>query len=244
MSLDGGREVSTADMGLTTQARGQKRNGAIRSDLDPAVKTVSGGRRSSAFARVELEHYVEEPWVSRRLLELLAQRSLAMFDTVYDPAAGFGHIPQSARRLGLEGRGSDIVQRAPDIRGGVDFLTHDFSATPFDRRLLIACNPPFSLLAEFAARALDVAAPGGAVALLAPTRRINTASGWLRAMPLQRLLFCTPRPSLLPGEIYRQRVADGTPLGSGREEVCWLIFEKGASYEGRADWLHREGGTA
>ena len=143
MSLDGGREVSTADMGLTTQARGQKRNRAIRSDLDPAVKTVSGGRRSSAFARVELEHYVEEPWVSRRLFELLAQRSLAMFDTVYDPAAGFGHIPQSACDLGLEGLGSDIVKRAPNVLGGVNFLSHDVSRMPFNRRMLIACNPPF-----------------------------------------------------------------------------------------------------
>lgn len=235
MSLAGGRDGSTADLGLTTGSTGQKKNGDVRASLASSAKYLA------CLAPFEHEHFVEEPWVSRRLFEARGFKMTCLGGAVLDPAAGFGNIVQSARGAGLEALGSDLAQRAPGIYGEIDFLSGHYLRPFPGRQLSIVCNPPFSHIRAFTEKALAIA--DHVVAILAPTRRLNAAGAWLQALPLTEILYVTPRPSMWPGPIYRQRVDAGLKLGNGREDVCWLIFEKGRAYEGRAGWLHRDGGA-
>jgi hypothetical protein len=238
MTHDGGIVLSTAEASSTTEATGQSGNDTIRAPIESRVK--SGARSGlSGFARVRHEHYVEEPWVSARLFAARRGELHVPGLVVLDPAAGFGHIVGSARAAGHEAIGTDLIKRAPSVRGGRDFLSAHYRRPRRGRPLAIACNPPFGLFREFTEKALRLADVW--VAVLIHTRRLNAAGVWLTRLPLQRILYVTPRPSMWPGAIYRQRLADGLSLGTGWEDFCWLIFKVGGRYRGEAGWLEREG---
>ena len=210
-------------------ARGE--GGVLRQAQDEGGRTARAAK--ARFMRERHEHYVEEPWVSRRLFEA---RDLG--PVVVDPCAGFGHIVASARACGLSAYGSDLVKRAAGIAGGRDFLSPDWRPP---RRagaaFAIVCNPPFGgrspLIRRFAEAAIERA---DVVALLVPGPRVSTAD-WLETTPLVEVLHVRPRTSLWPGRIYAAKVAGGEKLGAGFDSVCWLIFRRGARAARRTGWL-------
>jgi hypothetical protein len=179
--------------------------------------------------------------VSRRLIEHLGidvELRWGRGAALLDPAAGFGHIVRSARALGLTAFGTDLVKRSAGVVGGRDFLDPGYSPPRAEGPLSIFCNPPFGLLRQFTEKALALA--DDRVAILTHARRL-AAARWLESLPLARILYVTPRPSMWPGFLYRQRVEAGLPLGAGREDFCWLVFEVGRAYRGEAGWLRRDG---
>jgi hypothetical protein len=165
-------------------------------------------------------HYVEPPWVSRRLFEV--ERFTG---PVHDPACGFGNVVRSARDAGLEASGADLVDRGFGSEL-VDFL----STTTL--RANIVCNPPFDLCQEFAEHALRVAARK--VAMISLVRRLNAAR-WLQDTPLARIWLLTPRPSMPPGHV----IARGDKPGGGTQDFCWLVWEHGRNGEPEIGWLKR-----
>jgi len=199
---------------------------------------VKGNRAKKArFARETHEHYVEEPWVSRRLFE---ERDLG--PVIVDPCAGFGHIVRSARSCGLRAYGSDLIARAAGMAGGRDFLAPDWRPPKrAGEAFALVFNPPFGgrapLMRDFAERALERAER---VAMLFPVQRIGEAGRWLASLPLVEIVYVKPRTSLWPGRIYAERVAAGEALGSGFDDVTWLLFRRGARFSGRTGWLRRE----
>lgn len=200
----------------------------------PAAGAVARPIQAKIWRREKHDHYVEEPWVSRRLFEE------EEFDgAVLDPCCGFGHIVQSARAFGLEAYGTDIEARAPGFIAGVNFLDADYPGALGPRRpnrLNIVGNPPFKIIRPFFEKALSLAT--GKVAMICPTRRLNAAH-WLRLTPLQRVLYITPRPNMPPGFLYREGELRRDVFGA-REDFCWLVFEIGKPYVGAADWLYRD----
>lgn len=184
-------------------------------------------RKSHLWARHDRDHYVEEPWVSARLFDV--ERFVG---SIYDPACGFGHIVESARRAGYISHGSDISYRGFGEEG-IDFLT---AAGGCDN---IVTNSPFDIIRPFTEKALKIAERK--VATIFPTRRLNAAGAWLQDLPLVQIWYLTPRPSMPPGHVYRElKAADKRPSG-GTQDFCWLVFDK-RSRAGRveADWLHRD----
>jgi len=204
-----------------------------------AIRSARGGPvKREEWPREAHDHYVEERWVSKRLLEeMIAVHRPYQPPTILDPAAGFGHVIESARELGLTAIGTDLVQRAPGMRGGRDFLSPAYRPPKGDP-LWIVSNPPFAgdLIERFARKALGMAER---VALLTPTRRLNAAGVWLETLPLTRVFYVTPRPSMWPGPIYAAKATAGERLGAGTEDVCWLVFG-GDTGEGRIGWLKRD----
>jgi hypothetical protein len=76
-------------------------------------------------------------------------------------------------------------------------------------------------------------------AVIMQTRRINAAH-WLRDLPLRRIWFLTPRPSMLPGHL----LAAGEKAGGGVPEYCWLVFDKTSAFSPiQIGWLHRDKGA-
>jgi hypothetical protein len=183
------------------------------------------------------DHFVEERWVSARLF---AERDFG--PAIVDPCAGFGNIVLSARAAGLKAYGCDLVKRARFVSGGRDFLAEDWRPPRgAPARFSIVCNPPFGgrkpTIRRFAEKALLWARR---VALLIPLRRWAPAGDWLAGLPLAEKLTLRDRTSLWPGAIYAEIVASGAELKPGREEMCWLIFDRRHRGPSTNDWLRRQ----
>lgn len=175
------------------------------------------------------EHYVEPEWCSLRLFE---NEDFDRSKQVWDPCCGFGRIPESAKAAGMRYvYASDLIDRGyTGLCETSDFLKcSDGQASPY-----IVCNPPFNIAAEFAQRALGLAATEK-VAMIFPTARLNAAH-WLHATPLQRIWFMTPRPSMPPGHT----IASGQKPGGGKMDYCWLVWDKQHSWPPEACWLRRD----
>lgn len=177
-----------------------------------------------SWQREEHEHYVEPFWCSERLFT-----DEPFNGEVYDPCCGFGRIVESARKAGLTAYGSDLIDRGFDgAKSGIDFLSAEIEDVDN-----IACNPPFDVAAEFAAKALATARRR--VAMIFPTARLNAAH-WLRGTPLKRVWLMTPRPSMPPG----YTITAGQKPGGGKMDFCWLVWE--TEYTGATEmrWLRRD----
>jgi len=174
------------------------------------------------------EHYCEPFWCSERLF---AEEKFE--GPVWDPCCGFGRIPDSAVKAGLDAIGSDIVDRGwRDLCGTGDFLsmTRLIDTRDFD----IVCNPPFNIAARFAAHALAMDGVRK-VAMIFPTARLNAAH-WLREAPLVRVWLMTPRPSIPPGHT----ITAGEKPGGGKTDFCWLVWTKAHTGPAELRWLRKD----
>jgi hypothetical protein len=171
--------------------------------------------------------YVEPAWCSERLFEAEPFERM-----VFDPACGIGTIVHSARRAGLTGMGSDIIERVSDFPVA-DFLERDFM--PPVRN--IVSNPPFGIALEFVRKALEVAS--GKVAMLLPANWVqgDKRARWLATTPLKRVWFLAPRPSMPPGAV----LAAGMRPGNGTTDYAWFVWERGHVGAPTIGWLHRDG---
>jgi hypothetical protein len=161
---------------------------------------------------------------------------------VLDPACGWGRILKAAQDAGYTPIGSDIIDRRTDPHAfaHAGFSVCDFlKESPVRSAWSIVSNPPFDHVEEFCERALEIAI--FKVAVLVPLRRLPAAH-WLRDLPLETIWLLTPRPSMPPASYI---TAGKRPAG-GREDFCWLVFNKRTSANCRPQlrWLHRDGATS
>lgn len=176
--------------------------------------------------------YIEPRWVGRRLFEVESFEGV-----VCDPCCGLGNMLAGAEAAGLATQGYDLVDRgAPQLEGIRDFLTSSATKDNF------AFNPPFEIGEEFALHALSLARRK--VAMVYPTSRLNAAGKWLRATPLCRVWYLTPRPSMPPGPEYQRLQLAGKEGQGGKQDFCILIWEQGHEGGWSGDWLHRDGAAA
>lgn len=184
---------------------------------------------SHIWQREEHEHYVEPEWCSRRLFEV--ERFVG---PIFDPCCGFGHILKSAEAADHDTWAADIVNRGYPGTKVEDFFTAQNN--PAD----IVSNPPFDLFKPFALRALDVCYEKVALIWLV---RTLPAARWLRQTPLARILLLTPRPAMPPGCVVSHGVGlHGEPqkVGGGKQDFCWLIWDKAHTGPASIGWLHRD----
>jgi hypothetical protein len=184
---------------------------------------------SHIWQREEHEHYVEPEWCSRRLFEVESFEG-----GIFDPCCGFGTIPEAASAANYPVSAHDIVNRGYAYSAcEADFLKTDESP-----QANIVCNPPFDIFREFAAHAL--ALPGIRKVAMIWLVRTLPAARWLQQTPLKTIYLLTPRPSMPPGHV----IARGEKPGGGKQDFCWLVWEKGFYGEPSIKWLHRDGGAA
>ena len=197
-------------------------------------------RKSHIWAPHPEEWFVEPPWVSSRLFDVED-----FTGGLLDPACGRGNILDSADAHDLPALGYDIKARCANVV--FDFLSSDFPievAMPIVGEVRhIASNPPFDLCRPFALKALSIVGDGCKVAMIFPTRRLNAAGAWLRRTPLKRVLYLTPRPSMPPGEVYEALLAEGKKPSGGKQDFCWLVWQRGWMPTPTVEWLHRDKGA-
>jgi hypothetical protein len=173
--------------------------------------------------------YVEPEWCSVRLFEVEK-----FSGTILDPACGLGRVVKTARRAGYRTIATDIVDRGCPQFDGVRNFLEDCGRIPAAN---IVTNPPFTLCDQFVRRALALAPDKIAMIWLA--RRLNAAC-WLQDTPLARVYLLTPRPSMPPGHV----ILAGEKPGGGKQDFCWLVFERGHVGPPELHWLHKDGGRA
>lgn len=178
---------------------------------------------SHIWQREEYEHYVEPEWCSKRLFEV------EKFDGfIHDPCCGFGRIPDAANAAGHGWSAADIVNRGYHHQTAErDFLRCDGAHGN------IISNPPFDIFQDIATHALKVATKKVALIWLV---RTLPAARWLRDTPLARILLLTPRPSMPPGHT----ITAGEKPGGGKQDFCWLIWDKAHTGPASIGWLHRD----
>lgn len=141
--------------------------------IAPASRAVVERRHSALDG---LDYFPTPPWATRALVEALAG-SLSAHHTVWEPAAGGGHMAEVLRETNEVfasdvhdyGVGYDVgsfVGVGPDVarapwRAGPDW---------------VVTNPPFNLAVEFVERALAVARIG--VAVLVRTAFLEGGARW------------------------------------------------------------------
>lgn len=187
------------------------------------IEDIKRPENSHIWQREEHEHYVEPEWCSRRLFEVEN-----FGDVIFDPCCGFGHILKSAASKSYVTWGSDIVDR-----GWPETKVEDFLARKNFAEADIVCNPPFDIFQQFATQALKVA--HGKVAMIWLVRTLPAAR-WLRDTPLVRIWLLTPRPSMPPGHV----IAAGEKPGGGKQDFCWLVWDKAHTGPASIGWLHRD----
>jgi len=179
------------------------------------------------WQRDQHEHYVEPEWVARRLFEVEP-----FIVNIWDPACGFGRIPDAARAAHHVCIATDIVDRGyAHFHGVEDFLKSDRHVGN------VVSNPPFDQFEPFARHALKLAY--NKVALICLVRRLNAAR-WLKQTPLAQIWLLTPRPSMPPGHV----IARGEKPGGGTQEFSWLVWDRAHTGPPLLGWLHRDGERA
>lgn len=174
--------------------------------------------------------YVEPTWISERLFAVEQFQG-----TIFDPACGMGRILDAAKAAGYRTRGADVVDRGASVKHR--FAVADFLTTREWLVDSIVTNPPFDVVSEFVLKAFTQAARK--VAIVFPVPRLNAAGGkrgWISSLPLARIWFLTPRPSMPPGEV----ILRGEKPGGGKEHFCWLVFDKAHRGPSTCVWLRRD----
>lgn len=190
-----------------------------------SIADINRPENSHIWQREEHEHYVEPEWCSRRMFE-----EEAFVGMIWDPACGFGRIPLAAIEAGYTAAGTDIVDRGY----GQAFDTRDFLQTTYKWDNVVS-NPPFDIFRPFAEKALEVASRKVAMIWLV---RTLPAARWLRNTPLSHIWFLTPRPSMPPGHT----ITAGKKPGGGKQDFCWLVWDKLQLGPPTFGWMHRDGG--
>jgi hypothetical protein len=188
------------------------------------AEDIKRAENSHIWAREEHEHYVEPEWCSRRLFHVEQFKG-----RITDPCCGFGRIPEAAKAAGhYPVRAFDIVDRGYPRCEIRDFLASG------DTEENIVGNPPFDDFRAWAEHALRAAT--SKVALIWLVRTLPAAR-WLQDTPLARIWWLTPRPSMPPGHV----ITAGEKPGGGKQDFCWLVWDKQHSGPPTMGWLHRDG---
>lgn len=211
---------------------------------------MRGELSSGKFAkRHPLDWYVEEGWVTDQLVRAVGFREeLAMRESVWDPAAGYGHTCSALEAWGFGGRIylSDLVENVAyeDFATRPHFFSADFlEVERAPAPCSIVCNPPYSYkpgIAEaFVRHALKLA--GRRVCMLLPNKWLASQvrhSLFMRDHPPAMVLHLCQRPSMPPGD--RIHLMGNRAYRGGMIDYCWIVWnvqEPTAPGDTRTIWL-------
>jgi hypothetical protein len=110
-----------------------------------------------------LDYFPTPPWATRALCEcvLSIERNRPLPSSVWEPAAGQGHMAEVLKEYFLDVHGSDVFDYGRGYGVG-SFVGQgpDVAMAPTDDLDWLITNPPFNLVCEFALRAFEHAGAG------------------------------------------------------------------------------------
>jgi hypothetical protein len=182
------------------------------------------GHTAVMAGRVEppdaLDYFPTPPWAMRALCECVLgiERNRPWPDSVWEPAAGEGHMAEVLREYFLDVHASDVFDYGRSYGVG-SFIGQgpDVAMRPTDDLDWIITNPPFNLACEFALRAFEHA--GAGVALL-------VRSVWAESVERYRDLFFTRPPAIIAQFVERVPMVKGRwdPTASTATGYAWFVW--------------------
>ncbi len=202
------------------------------------MTTLPSGGASVMAQRREppdsLDFFPTPPFSTRALVECVLGYERLPLASVWEPAAGEGHMAEVLREYFGHVHASDVH----DYGKGYDVGTFvgegaDRAVYPRQDRYCpdwIITNPPFNLAVEFAERAMGEA--GAGVALLLRTSWLETADRYTK-------LFSRRPPAIVAVFAERVPMAKGRwdPDGSTATSYSWFIWKFERREETRLVWI-------
>lgn len=190
----------------------------------------------SVFPTADKEFYPEPFWPVEQLAE-----AENWPEKIWDPACGYGTIPQVFNARGHKALGTDLADRGYGV-GGQDFLS--FSRKWVRPTQAIVCNPPFSLADKFIRQAKQFTTEKAAFLLplkwlASQTRYDFFEQIWIPA----RIYVLSNRLSMPPGQFIDPetrlfncddpnpkkdgslRWKEGDEPKGGAVDFCWIVFD-------------------
>lgn len=209
-----------------------------------SATTIPTGGRAVMAQRLDpidsLDFFPTPPWATRALMEHVFGcsldeeiRSYYRGYSVWEPAAGAGHMAEVLREYFGTVQASDVHDYGHGYRVGSFIGTEDFPdvirADSIGDVDWIITNPPFNLALDFALRGLSIASAG--VALL-----VRTA--WLEGGDRFTRLFSERPPSTVALFSERVPMVKGRwdPKASTATSYAWVVWET-ASGATALEWI-------
>lgn len=189
----------------------------------PAIFACHGASNHSESPRADKDYYATDPAAVQMLLEK------EMFtQTVWECAAGGGHIAEALKKAGYSVKCSDIVDRGYTGTEIVDFL-HVQNSCNID----IVTNPPYKYALEFAQKAMEILEDGRKLAMFLKLT-------FLEGKKRQPFFEKYPPKTIY---VFRARIdcaKNGDFSGKPSKAVCyaWYVWEKGYKDAPRIKWIN------
>lgn len=193
-----------------------------------------GASNHCDYDRAEYDFYATWPEAVKALL------SKEIFSkTIWEPAAGEGHISEVLKDHAYEVISSDLIQRNYPLEFVSDFLSlkrGDFEVDSFPD---IVTNPPYKYATEFIQKALELADTGSKIAMFLKLTFLEGGKRYKELFelnPPKRIWVFSQRvPCARNGEFNKE--------GKGKA-VCyaWFIWEKGYKGNPEIGWIYNKDG--
>lgn len=165
-----------------------------------------------------LDFFPTPPWSTRALLECVIDRGIQAA-TVWEPAAGEGHMAEVLREYSDDVIASDVHDYGKGYRVG-SFVGEGLDVIEIEQEVdWVITNPPFNLALEFAERGLAEASEG--VALL-----VRTA--WLEGAQRYERLFSKREPNIIAQFCERVPMTKGAwnPAATTATAYAWVVWDR------------------
>ena len=188
-------------------------------------------QRRAAPAR-GLDYFPTPPWATRAFLREVLQAEFAphCFSSVWEPAAGEGHMVHVLSELFQKVRASDVADYGAGFDVGSYIGVGPDVATSCPHDWMIT-NPPFNRAVEFAERALNEASIG--VAMLLRT-------SWMEGVERYVRLFRARPPRFVAQYCERVPMVAGRwdPAAASATSYAWFVWDQAQScQETRLIWI-------
>jgi len=191
-------------------------------------KTLGASNHTDKEREVN-DFYATDPLAIDKLLEVEN-----LYDYIWEPAAGEGHLVKRLREKGYSVFASDIIQRDYPLDDVQDFL--NIKTSCYKLSYDIITNPPYKYAKEFVLKALDLIEQGRKVCMFLKLTFLEGKSRY-------KELFSKYPPKTI--YVFSERIMcakngdfEGMKAGGGSAVAyAWFVWEKGFTGDTIVKWI-------
>lgn len=191
-----------------------------------------GARNNAKTKRDPYDFYATDPETIEALIKQLNKDNIELKQTIWECAAGNGHISKVLKKYGFSVLSTDIVQREYKLDAVADFLKE--TKKPHYVKTILT-NPPYKYSLKFAQKALEILNNEDCLVLYLKDR-------FLEGERRYKKIFSIYPPKYVYAHVRRQKAAMQGDFKeycttSGTQFYIWVIWQKGYNGETTLRWI-------